>query len=152
MVLRVEAVAYDDPRAVALIAGMAAELDERYGPGGLSPASTSDFAPPGVFLVAEAGADGGPLGCGGLRVLEPGVGEVKRMYVDPAGRGRGTARRLLGELLDHARRTGLSHVRLETGTEQPEAVALYVSAGFLPIPPYGHYADDPRTRCFALDL
>lgn len=148
--LHVEAVAYDDPRAVALVAGMGAELDKRYGPGGLSPATPLDFEPPGVFLVVEA--DGQPVACGGLRVPEPQVGEVKRMYVDPAVRGRGTARQLLGELLDHARCVGLARVLLETGTEQPEAIALYVSAGFTPIAPFGHYADDSRTRCFALEL
>ena len=74
------------------------------------------------------------------------------MYVDPAARGRGLARGLLRALLDHARAVGATRVLLETGTEQPEAIGLYVSEGFTPVEPYGHYADDPRTRCFALDL
>ena len=143
-------VAYDDPRAVELIAAMGRELDERYGEGGLSPATAADFKPPGVLLLVEV--DGRPVGCGGLRVLRPGLGELKRMYVDPAARGAGAARGLLRALLDHARQQGLVRVQLETGTEQPEAMGLYESEGFTPVEPYGHYASDPRTRCYARDL
>ena len=143
-------VVYDDPHAVELIAAMGRELDERYGEGGLSPATAADFEAPGVLLLVEV--DGRPVGCGGLRVLRPGVGEVKRMYVDPAARGAGAARGLLRALLDHARGQGLVRVQLETGTEQPEAMALYESEGFTPVEPYGHYAHDPRTRCYAVDL
>lgn len=130
---------------------MEAELSVRYGGGGASPASASDFAPPyGVFLVAAV--DGVDVACGGLRALSDGVGEVKRMYCDPAHRGRGLARGLLQALLDHARSVGLREVRLETGTLQPEAIALYVSEGFTPISAYGHFADEPLSRCFARTL
>lgn len=141
---------YDDPRAAVLIEAMADELSARYGDGGLSPALPGDFEPPGVLLLVEA--DGVAVACGGLRRLEPGCGEIKRMYVDPAVRGRGTSRLLLRALLDHARVGGLSRVVLETGTEQPEAIGLYESEGFTPVPAYGHYRADPRTRCYGLDL
>ena len=144
------AVPYDDPDAVRLVDAMGEELAKRYGDGGLSPAAAQQFSPPGVFLLAER--DGAVVGCGGLRVLEPEVGEVKRMYVDPAARGQGVARELLGALVAHAREQGLSRLLLETGTEQPEAVGLYESQGWTPVPAYGHYADDPRTRCYGLAL
>lgn len=145
------AVAFDDPGAEQLTRAMEAELTARYGEGGVSPARAGDFAtPPAVFLVAEL--DGRPVACGGLRLLEPGVAEVKRMYVDPSVRGRGLARQLLRELVDGARAAGLAQVRLETGSEQPESVALYVSEGFTPVPAYGHYRDDPRSLCFGLEL
>ena len=116
-----------------------------------SPAATVDFDDPrAVFLVVRL--DGVDVGCGGLRVLCEGVGELKRMYVDPAVRGHGVGRSLLRGLVDHARDVGLTRVQLETGTEQPAAVGLYRSEGFLAITPYGHHRDDPRSLGFALDL
>ena len=147
MLLR--AVAADDPVAVRLVELMGEELTERYGEGGLSPAAPEQFRSPGTFLVAEL--DGVPVGCAGLRTGD-GPCEVKRMYVAPAVRGRGVARALLRALVAHARAHGLTSLRLETGTEQPEARALYESEGWRPIAPFGHYAHDPRTRCYGLTL
>lgn len=143
-------VAYDHPDPAALIAAMGHELDLRYGDGGLSPATAADFVHPGVLLVADL--DGVPVGCGGLRPYGEDAGEVKRMYVDPAFRGKGVARALLSALVGHARQVGLRRLMLETGTEQPEAVGLYESEGWQPIPAFGHYASDPRTRCYGLHL
>ena len=143
-------VPYDDPDAQRLIAAMGEELDRRYGEGGLSPAAAHEFAAPGVFLVADL--DGRAVGCGGLRPLREGDADVKRMFVEPAVRGRGVARAVLAALVAHARAHGVSRLVLETGTEQPEAVALYESEGWSRIPPFGHYAADPRTRCYELRL
>ena len=127
------------------------EMTARYGGGSASPVAAEQFSGEhGTFLVARL--ENLDVGCGGLRLLREGVGEVKRMYVEPAARGRGVARALLRGLLDHARAAGLGRVQLETGELQPEAVALYESEGFEPIEPYGHYRDDPRSLCFALDL
>ena len=118
---------------------------------GASPAAPADFLPPlGVFLLGTV--DGTDVACGGLKPLAEGVGEVKRMYVVPAHRGRGYSRALLRALVQHARDIGLREVRLETGTRQPAAVGLYESEGFLPIPPFGYWADHPETLCFALLL
>ena len=150
MSLSLREVAYDHPDVVALIAAMGHELDLRYGDGGLSPATAEDFLHPGVLLVADL--DGVPVGCGGIRPYGAGAGEVKRMYVDPAARGKGVARTLLGALVAHAREVGMQRLALETGTEQPEAVGLYESEGWTRIPAFGHYAHDPRTRCYGLDL
>lgn len=143
-------VAYDHPDVVCLIEAMGRELDLRYGEGGLSPATASDFLPPGVLLVADL--DGVPVGCGGLRPNGEDAGEVKRMYVDPPARGKGIARALLAALVAHARAVGMRRLMLETGTEQPEAVGLYESEGWTRIAAFGHYAHDPRTRCYGLDL
>jgi putative acetyltransferase len=137
--------------ASALVGAMVAEMSARYGGDGASPIAGDDFEPPdGVFLVGAV--DGRDVACGGLRLLAPGVGEVKRMYVDPSVRGQGCARALLRALLDHARARGLHEVRLETGLLQPEAIGLYASEGFTPIAPYGYYKDEPLSRCFALSL
>jgi putative acetyltransferase len=70
------------------------------------------------------------------------------MYVAPDARGRGVGRVLLAALEEEARRLGYRAVRLETGHLQPEAIGLYTAAGFEPIPCYGPYVDDPRSRCF----
>ena len=74
--------------------------------------------------------------------------EIRRMYVAPAARGRGLSRLVLAALEDEARELGYSFVRLETGDRQPEAIKLYASSGFEPIPRYGSFADDPRSVCF----
>ena len=149
MTVLLREVAADDPSALRLVDAMGEELTKRYGEGGLSPAAPEQFRLPGTFLVAEL--DGVPVGCAGLRTGD-GPPEVKRMYVDPAVRGRGVARALLRALVEHARAQGFTSLRLETGTEQPEAQALYESEGWRPIPPFGHYAHDPRTRCYGLAL
>ena len=74
------------------------------------------------------------------------------MYVRADWRRRGIARELLTELENRAAKAGYLRAVLETGTEQPEALALYPSAGWTSIPGYGHYKWSPRNRCFAKDL
>lgn len=71
-----------------------------------------------------------PVACAGLRELEPGVAEIKRMFVTPRARGRGHARRLLAELEEIARDAGQRSMRLFTTDMLPEAMALYASAGY----------------------
>jgi GNAT superfamily N-acetyltransferase len=66
----------------------------------------------------------------------------------PAARGRGLGRQILAALEEKARKLGYELVRLETGNLQPEAIALYTSSGFRPIPRYGPYVDDDRSVCF----
>jgi len=128
------------------------ELTIRDGEGGPSPVATADFVRPyGVVVLASP--RGLAVGCAGLRLIRPGVGEIKRLYVDPALRGRGVARRLLNAPQDHARSTGLTRLQLETGMkQQPEAMTLYAGEGWQPIEAYGHHRPEPLSRCFALDL
>jgi GNAT superfamily N-acetyltransferase len=122
----------EGPRWV--VAQAEAELAVRYG--GLD-ASENDlipamFDPPqGAFVVARRGdAAGPPAGGVGVRALEPGVGQIRRLWVDPAWRGRGIARALMAAVEDAARALGLTELRLSTGDRQPEAVALYDSSGW----------------------
>jgi len=70
------------------------------------------------------------------------------MYVAPAVRRRGIARRMLGELERRAANFGYRVLRLETGNRQPEAISLYESYGFQRIAPYGKHANDPLSICF----
>jgi GNAT superfamily N-acetyltransferase len=90
------------------------------------------FDPPvGAFLVARRGDAAGPvLGGVGLRIVDPGVGEVRRLWVDPDQRGLGIGRRLMGALEDAARALGLTKLHLVTGGRQPEAIALYMATGW----------------------
>lgn len=140
------------PVARALEAAMSAEIVVRYGGEEFEPPlDAAYFEPPdGVFLVAWL--DGDAVGCAGIRRLDPATCELKRMFVDEAARGRGVARALLSGLEEAAVGLGYSWLRLETGTEQPEAIALYESAGYRPIENYGAYKDDPRSRCYAKPL
>ena len=91
-------------------------------------------APDGAFLVGYE--DERPVAIGGLRRLEDGVCEIKRMYVVPDARSRGTGRALLGALEDAARELGYERVRLDAGPEQRHSQALFQKAGYVEIPKY----------------
>ena len=146
-----EAVPFDSDLATALVAEVQDEYVRRYGGHDESPVDPAEFASPyGTFLVARVGTTA--IGCAGLRRHGDGVVEVKRMFVRPEHRRRGHARRLLTALEDTARGQGDRRVVLETGMAQPEAIALYASAGYLPIEGFGHYKDAPLSRSFAKDL
>lgn len=122
------------------------ELDERFETGfdpSVGPsADPEELAPPaGLFLLARL--DGQPVGGGALKVLGPGVGEIKRMWVAPSARGLGIAQRLLDALEGHAVEMGLSTLRLDTNRSLIEARALYARNGYREISPYNDnpYAD-----------
>ena len=95
----------------------------------------SEYASPtGAFLLAEeSGAD---LGCIGVRHFSSGIGEVKRLYVSPAARGRGVGRLLAEGIVAAAKEIGYARLRLDTLPDMKEAQALYGSLGFKPIAPY----------------
>jgi GNAT superfamily N-acetyltransferase len=97
--------------------------------------------PGGLFLVAESG--GAPVGCGGLRLLAPPVGEVKRLFVRKAARRRGVGRALLAALEDRAADMGLGELRLDTDGGERGALALFHAAGFEPI---AHYNGNAHAR------
>lgn len=91
-----------------------------------------ELSPPGgAFIVGWRGEDA--VCCGGLKRLEDGACEIKRMFVAPEARGQGVARALLHALEDVARELGYAVVRLDTGPRQPHAQRLYESEGFAPI-------------------
>lgn len=150
-VLELRGEPYDGRGGGALVPLVQAEYVNRYGGPDATPVEAAEFLPPrGAFLVGYV--DGEPVACGALRELEPGIAEIKRMYVAPPARRRGFARRLLDALEDTARAAGYAEVRLETGVKQPEAMALYQSTGYAAIPPYGTYRCAPGSRCFAKRL
>ncbi|MCX8508586.1 MAG: GNAT family N-acetyltransferase [Rhodobacteraceae bacterium] len=96
--------------------------------------------PQGAFLIAWAKAQ--PLGCVSLRPLGPTLGEVKRLWVDPAARGQGLARRLMHAIEEQARALGQTRLRLDTNSALPEAIALYRATGWTDIAPYTDFPAD----------
>jgi GNAT superfamily N-acetyltransferase len=129
-----------------LIHDLCAEVGARYGrppsPFSLSEAATERT----IFLIARL--DKVPIGCGAIRRIDEDTAEVKRMYVAPAGRRRGIARRILAELERSAVDFGYRAIRLETGILQPEAQRLYESCGYKRITAFGHYVGNPTSVCY----
>jgi ribosomal protein S18 acetylase RimI-like enzyme len=151
--------AFDHADSVRLIGELQAHYVGLYGDGDDTPVDPAEFAAPaGHFVLGYL--DGVAVASGGWRAredgddphLRPGDAEIKRMYVVPAARGHGFARAVLAELERTAAAAGRRRMVLETTTLQPDAVGLYVSCGYRPIPTFGHYRDDPRNRCYAKAL
>jgi putative acetyltransferase len=98
-------------------------------------------APDVEFFAARVDAD--VVGCGAIKRFDD-YAEIKRVFVAPRARGLGVARRIIQVLENAARAAGLGTLRLETGILQPEALALFESAGFVRRGSFGGYpADDP---------
>lgn len=157
-VMELRITGYDHPDAELLTAEVQQEYVRRYGDMDITEMRAEHFADPhGVFVVGYL--DGVPVACGGWRVkdssypyLRDGDVELKRMFVVPTARGRGLARLVLRHLEAAAGAAGRTRVVLETGTEQPEAVALYESEGYRPITKFGVYRDAPESICLGKEL
>lgn len=93
--------------------------------------------------------DGTPCACGAIRALDGTDIEVKRMFVHPAYRNKGLATKVLKELEIWAAELGYQQCILETGINQPEAIALYEKCGYHRIPNYGQYVGVDNSNCFA---
>jgi GNAT superfamily N-acetyltransferase len=124
----------DGPAARELYAQYMELLRDRIG-GGFVPserifASDDAFAAEGGAWLVAYDEHGAVVGCGGLRTLEPGVGEIKRMFVAAGARRTGCGRRLLRELERRAAAQGHRRVRVLTTGVLREAIALYVSEGY----------------------
>ncbi len=146
--IKIKQVGYADPEVQPLLTEVFDELAQRYGGSGDdTPVAAAEFAPPhGAFFVAvEAGQ---LIGCAGWRAHEQDA-ELKRMFTTKAARNRGLARRLLTTVEESARAAGRNRVILETGDKQPEAIALYESAGYALIANFGFYRDHSGVRSYA---
>jgi GNAT superfamily N-acetyltransferase len=138
----------EDGRLVPLVEAMRAELDALY-------PEEIDFEHPVVeeaarFLLVLHKAQA--IACCAVQPLEDGEAELKRMYVNPAWRGRGVARRLMPAAEGLAVRAGATRLKLETGVRQPAAIAVYERAGFTRIPNYPPYDRWEMSVCYAKEL
>jgi putative acetyltransferase len=102
-----------------------------------------------AILLAEV--EGEVVGCAAVREFEPGIAELKRLYVRPTARGRGLGRTLSIEAIARARAIGFRAIRLDTLPEMTAATALYRRLGFREIAAYRHNPI-PGTRYFELEL
>lgn len=105
--------------------------------------------PKGYLLIARLA--GAPVGCGALKLMGDGIGDIKRMWVSKDARGLGLGRRFLGEIENLARDCKLRLLRLETNKSLLEAQALYRSSGYTEVPafndePYGDHWFQKRLR------
>jgi GNAT superfamily N-acetyltransferase len=130
--------AIDGADARDLLSAFASEITSLYPgwhPGAHPSADPEELAPPsGAFVVAYA--HGRPVGCGGFKRLDDHHAEIKRLYVAPEARRSGIARVVLGRLEELARAYGYAVVRLDTGTRQPGALALFRASGYREIADY----------------
>lgn len=128
----------NDPLAAPLLQELANEYASRYGrsPGvqyqELKSYPAQEFAPPGGVLVIAL-SDGVPVAGGAYRQYDSDTAELKRIWTSKEHRGRGFGKRVVAELERSARERGYRRVYLTTGWNQPEAVALYLSAGYTPL-------------------
>lgn len=132
----------DQPEVIALIAELDAYQDTLYPPESRHSLELAALMRSNVVFAVARDDAGRAIGCGAV-VLYPDFGEIKRMYVSPRGRGRGVAKQILRLLETQAMGAGCQMLMLETGPYQPEALALYESAGYERRGPFGSYRDDP---------
>jgi GNAT superfamily N-acetyltransferase len=109
------------------------------------------YAPPDGALLLARDMTGAALGVIALKPLGEGVGEIKRLYVRPEGRGLGLGRALAAAIIEQARRIGYRELKLDTLPKLEGAITLYRGFGFRPIAPYGSHPY-PGLLCFGLKL
>jgi putative acetyltransferase len=144
--VRIEEVDWDHPAGAALRQAQREEIAERYGTWESEPGPAPTSVDITVFFVAFEGDE--PLGCGGLRQLDPHYAEIKRMFVSPEHRGTGVARAILERLEDFGRERGWQRLVLETGVLQPDAARFYAREGYTRIPNFAYYAGNDDSLCF----
>ena len=144
MEIELKAVQPADPEVMRLVEALRDEVESRGAHNGM-PRPTTSLAE-AVQRDCDtllAYADSEPAGTGAIRELEPGIAEIKRMYVLPAYRGAGIAGRILEELERRARGRGFGVIRLDTHDRLVEALGMYRGAGYREIPDYN---SNPRSN------
>ncbi|MCW4453463.1 GNAT family N-acetyltransferase [Flavobacterium sp. MXW15] len=146
----------DDLRGAEIAALLAGHLDDmaRHSPPESIHALDLDaLRHPGITFWTAWDA-GELLGCGALKALDGGSGEIKSMRTAPAHLRKGVAATLLGHIVEQARRRGYRRLWLETGTAPAFVPAhrLYARHGFRPCGPFGDYVADPYSCFWQLDL
>jgi GNAT superfamily N-acetyltransferase len=138
-VLHVRLLAYTDPLVRPMLAELSDEYSSRYGEGHGFPdllaeqkRGAAEFGPPDGGVVLLIGPDG-PISGGAFRRHDPETAELKRIWTAATRRRAGVARRTLAELEPAIAALGYRRIFLTTGWRQPEAVRLYLAAGYRPL-------------------
>ncbi|MEP0232965.1 bifunctional helix-turn-helix transcriptional regulator/GNAT family N-acetyltransferase [Roseibium sp.] len=137
-----------DPECVYCLEEYYAELNRRLDLGfdvtlSADPEVKDMLAPRGGFILCLS--DRLPIGCAGLKGTDKGYAEIKRLWVSPAARGLGMAKRLMAEVETRARELGITLLRLDTNSRLPEAVKLYQTSGWTEI---DRFNEDPYPDFF----
>ncbi|WP_129646947.1 GNAT family N-acetyltransferase [Peristeroidobacter agariperforans] len=133
----------DQPDVRALLAASDAYMASLYPEQSNHLLDLSALTRPEVTFIVARSKSGSAVGCGAVVGSGDDWVEIKRMFVCPSARGQKVGRQLLQRIEAIAAQRGASSIRLETGVSQPEALALYRSAGFTEIGPFGAYEPDP---------
>jgi N-acetylglutamate synthase-like GNAT family acetyltransferase len=147
--LNIRQVPWSNPVGADLRRAQQAELDARFGTPNHEPGPPPSGADCAVFLVAYDKASGQPVGCGGLRMLDAGTAEIKRLYVLPYTRGSGVASSILAALEAEAFKQGITRITAEAGSAQPDGRNFYDNSGFEAIPNFGPYIGVAHSYCYA---
>lgn len=106
--------------------------------------------PHALFCIARL--EGEAVGCGAAILKPEGYAEIKRMFVREHARGRRVGYHILLFLEDQLRQRGIQVARLETGIYNDDAIRLYEKMGYVRIPPFGDYWDDPLSVFYEKQL
>lgn len=132
----------NQPDVIAMIAELDAYQDSLYPAEARYALDLTALCQPNVVFAVARDGHGTAQGCAAV-VFGSEHGEIKRMFVRPAARGRGTARQIIQLLQESAVDRGCTQLMLETGPDQPEALAFYAREGFTKCGPFGDYPDHP---------
>lgn len=118
---------------------MQGRFEAGFDPDAVANFDPAEMTPPkGWFVIARY--EGRAVGCGALKSLEPGIGEVKRVWIDQSMRGQGLAGRIMDRLEAIGHDAGMTALRLDTNRALSEAHALYRKLGYREI---ARYNDNP---------
>ncbi|RJG09008.1 GNAT family N-acetyltransferase [Pseudomonas cavernicola] len=140
--MRVQLEPPNQPEVISLIAELDAYQDTLYPAEARYALDLITLEQENVLFVVARDNDGAAIGCGAV-VLGREAGELKRMFVRPAFRAQGAAAQVLAKLEVESFKRGCRLVQLETGPNQPEALAFYRKHGFQVCGAFGDYPEHP---------
>ncbi len=140
----------DNPDFRSLVISLDADLQVRYGEQQqfFSQFNKLDH----IHHVIVAYQNNEPVGCGAFKEYEPGVAEIKRMFVQAQQRGKNIGGQILNELEQWAAAEGYRSCILETAIKQPEAIRVYERGGYNRIPNYGQYVGVEISLCMKKEI
>ena len=136
--VRVEALDPTDPRSQSALTQFLNEMVERVGADVLEidiAQEAREDSGKNFFIVALDEKDN-VVGCGSLIQIEPEVGQIRRMWVNPVLRGHGIGRRLLSALEGAGAVSGYEFIRLEVYEALTEALLLFETSGYVQVDPW----------------